>query len=66
MERKCTQDDCKGELILKSHLQFEDLGIEGEGIVSYWTCNKCDTEYQLVSDYELGEEYLDLKGENVC
>lgn len=60
---KCTQGKCDSKLVWQSDFDFEDVGYEGDGIVSYWICPKCNSMHELVSDFELGEEYLQLQGE---
>lgn len=44
---------CGNELVWQCDYDFEDLGREGEGIVSVWNCPKCGTEVELYIPSEL-------------
>lgn len=36
----------------------EDYGYEFEGVVGVYCCGECDTMYNVVSNFETGEEYV--------
>lgn len=38
---------CHTELIWGSDFDFEDCGLEGEGIVSYFTCPNCPATVEV-------------------
>ena len=40
--------NCNSEMIWGSDFDFDDLGYEGEGIVSCFTCPTCDTYAEFV------------------
>lgn len=38
---------CGSRLRWNADFSFEEYGHEGEGIVSVWTCDSCDTDYEV-------------------
>ena len=40
--------NCEAEMIWGNDFDFDDFGYEGEGIVSCFTCPKCDTYAEFV------------------
>ena len=46
---------CNKELIWGGDYDYEDYGMEGEGIVSNFSCKKCDATYEC---------YLPLGGQD--
>ena len=46
--------NCRSNMIWQCDYDFEDYGIEGEGIVSVYSCGECET---------LSENYIPIKGE---
>ena len=43
-------------IIWDSDFDTQDLGIEEEGIVSYFHCSKCGADYEVLSIFESEEE----------
>lgn len=46
--------NCKSNMTWQCDYDFEDYGVEGEGIVSVYYCGECET---------LSENYIPIKGE---
>jgi len=40
--------NCEADMIWGNDFDFDDFGYEGEGIVSCFTCPKCDTYAEFV------------------
>lgn len=40
---------CGAELIWQNDYDFEDYGIEGEGVVSTWDCPNCGAWHEVYS-----------------
>ena len=54
---------CKNEIIWGGDHDYEDYGMEGEGIVSNFSCSKCEATYECYlplegQDDQLGEFYF--------
>lgn len=49
---------CNQEMIWQNDFSFEDIQIEGEGIVSYFYCPHCDKLYEALWDYSKDEVCL--------
>ena len=45
-------------MIWQNDFSFEDIQIEGEGIVSYFYCPHCDKLYEALWDYSKDEVCL--------
>jgi len=43
---------CNSEVIWGGDFDFEDYGMEGEGIVSNLTCSNCKAYYECYLDFE--------------
>ena len=42
--------NCNSKMSWNSDYSFEDVGIEGEGIVSYFTCSECDSSCEFFTN----------------
>lgn len=43
--------DCNIDMIWQSDFDFEDCGYEGEGIVSFYMCPKCEELFEVLIDF---------------
>ena len=46
---------CNGRVVWQNDFDTEDLGIEGEGMVSYYFCSECNTMYEAIQMFEAVE-----------
>jgi len=53
--------NCGHELIIGGQHDYEDLGVEGEGIVTNLSCPECG---EFVEVYDDIENDVEIKGEN--
>ena len=44
------------ELIWENDYSYEDCGLDGEGIVHFYHCNKCRAEYEVRTAIEEAED----------
>ena len=47
---------CNGEVIWQNDFATEDLGIEEEGIVSYYICSECGAFYEVIEFFEVVDD----------
>ena len=51
--------NCKTQMIWNSDIDFEDQGLEGQGIITFYSCPACYTwteSYTPIPGMELNEE----------
>ena len=48
---------CKNELTWGGDLDYEDYGLDGDGIVSNLSCSKCNAYVEVYLPLEYGEKH---------
>lgn len=43
---------CGAEVIWGNDFSFEDFGMDGDGVVSCWSCSECGAEYEVYQRIE--------------
>ena len=43
---------CDSKVIWQNDFDTEDIGIEEEGIVSYYVCSECNSHYEVIQLFE--------------
>lgn len=51
---------CNTEMNWMNDFDFEDCGYEGEGIVSYQLCPKCEVLHEVLIDFEKEEKFVEI------